>query len=204
MKNIPGVLLAASLFATLPAVAAQSALLSYAGCPLGGNLTAVAINPRSAGAPPTRAIDAVAGKQAVSVGEGVRVMLAFPESDPFVNLKIERSVPGRYAADKQLVLDQLQAMARRKRGEAGVVERSADKGIEIAALNNPRLEGGIVSMYTLFDDRQEIIATAYLLNNQRRAFQTYEEYQGLRDRFIGDFTSCMALLRGSGAPASAP
>jgi hypothetical protein len=194
MKKILGALLVASLFHAAPAMAAQSALLSYAGCPLGGNLRAVSINPRTAGAPPERSADSDSAKQAVSVADGVRVMLAFPESDPFVNLKIERSVPGHYAADKQIILDQLESMARRKRGAAGKVERSMDRGIDIAALNNSTLEGGIVSMVTLFDERQEIIATAYLLNNRRRAFQTFEEYQGLRDRFIGDLTSCMALL----------
>ena len=197
MKKVFGALLAASLLHAAPAVAAQSALLSYAGCPLGGNLTAVSINPRTAGAPPTRTVDADTSKQAVSVADGLRVMLAFPDTDPFVNLKVERSVPGHYAADKQLILDQLHTMAKRKPGAAGAVERSVDKGIDIAALNNPRLDGGgVVSMYTLFDDRQEVIATAYLLNQKRRAFQSYEEYRGLRDRFIGDLTTCMAMLRG--------
>lgn len=196
MKKILAALLAASQFHAAPAGAAQSALLSYAGCPLRGNLVAVAINPRTADSPPTRRVDTESGRQAVSVVDGLRVILAFPDTDPFVNLKIERPVPGHYAADKQMILDQLHTMARRKRGGAGVVERSEDRGIEIAALNNSTLDGGIVSMYTLFDDRQEVVATAYLLNNKRRAFQTYEEYQGLRDRFIGDLATCMAMLRG--------
>ena len=176
-------------------MAAPSALLSYAGCPLGGNLAAVSINPRTTTAPPERTVATETGTAAVSVAEGYRVVLAFPDTDAFVNLKIERSVPGHYAADKQIVLDQLQSIAKRKAGGGGAVERSQDKGIDIAALNNSTLAGGIVSVYQLFDDEQEVIATAYLLNNQRRAFQTYEQYQGLRDRFVGDLASCMALLR---------
>jgi len=196
MKKLLGALLVALLFHGAPAAAAQSALLAYAGCPLGGNLTAVAIHGRTADSPPARTIDTDTGKQSVSVGEGYRVMLAFPNTDPFVNLKIERSVPGHYAADKQIILDQLQSMARRRPGGAGTVERSVDKGIDIAALHNSTLDGGGLSMVTLFDDQQEVIATAYLLNQKRRAFQTFEEYQVLRDRFIGDLTSCMALLRG--------
>ena len=199
MKKILGALLLASLFHGAPAAAAQSALLAYAGCPLGGNLTAATIHGRTAGSPPTRTVDTGTGKQSVSVGEGYRVMLAFPDTDPFVNLKIERSVPGHYAADKQIILDQLQFLAGRSKPEGAVtVERSVDKGIDIAALkalNDSRLEGGVVSMVTLFDDEQEVIATAYLLNQKRRAFQTLEEYKSLRDRFIDDLTSCMALLR---------
>jgi len=195
MKNILGTLLVASLLHAAPAGAAQSKLLSYAGCPLGGNLAAVAINPRTADSVPARTVDTDKGRQSVSVGEGLRVMLAFPDTDPFVNLKIERSVPGHYAQDKQVILDQLQFIGKRGPGGAAAVERSVDKGIDIAALNNPTLAGGVVSVYHLFDDEQEVVATAYLLNQKRRAFQTFEEYKGLRDRLIGDLTSCMTLLR---------
>ena len=203
MKKILGALLVASLYHAVPAVAAPSALLSYAGCPLGGNLTAVAIHPRTAGAPPARMVGSGSARQDVSVADGYRVMLAFPDTDAFVNLKIERSVPGHYAQDKQAVLDQMQAIGKRGPGGADALARSVDRGIDIAALNNPTLAGGIVSVYSLFDERQEVIATAYLLNQKRRAFQSYEEYQGLRDRFIGDLAGCMAALRGSGVSAPA-
>jgi hypothetical protein len=204
MKRIPGAVLLASLIHVLPATAAAGALVAYTRCPLDGKLAAVSVDHRTAGSPPRRTIVMETGQRTVSVEDGYRVMLAFPDTDPFVNLKIERSVPGQYAADKQIILDQMQAMARRVPANADGLERSLDKGIDVAALNNRTLAGGVTSMYTLFDDEQEVIATAYLLNQkpERRAFQTFDEYKVLRDRFIGDFTSCMAALRRTGAPVS--
>jgi hypothetical protein len=127
-------------------------------------------------------------------------MLAFPATDPLVNLKVERSVAGQYAADRQVILDQMNAMARRGPANGRGVERRTEQGVEIVALHNPSLAGGIPGMVTLFDDAQEVILTAYLLTQKRRAFQNFEEYQTLRDRFVGDLAACMAGLRNRAAP----
>ncbi|MDB5748385.1 MAG: hypothetical protein JWP72_3233 [Massilia sp.] len=84
------------------------------------------------------------------------------------------------------------------------IEHHTGNGIDIAALNNNSLAGGVIGFYTLFDDRQEVIATAYLLNHdpKRRAFQTFDEYKALRDGFVRDFTSCMAAMNHVDKPAS--
>lgn len=204
MKKIPGAVLLASLFHLLPATASAGALVAYTQCPLDGKLAAVSVDHRTAGSPPRRAIVTETGQQTVSVADGYRVMLAFPDTDPFVNLKIEQSVAGQYAADKKIILEQMESIARRVPANAGAVERRLDQGIDIAALNNRALAGGVTSMVTLFDDEREVIATAYVLNQKpaRRAFQTFEEYVTLRDRFIGNLTSCMAAIHDAAVPVS--
>lgn len=203
MQQLLGVLLLAPLL-HIPAAAAaaqQSALAAYTQCPLSANLKATSIL-RGAVMPRERKVDTGAGQRTISVADGYKAMFAFPDTADFVNLKVERSVAGRYAADKQAVLDQMQQMVKRAPAGSGTgIERSNADGIDIAAINNTALVNGVISFYTLFDDKQEVIATAYLLNQdpKRRAFQSFEQYKTLRDGFVRDFTACMAAI--NSAPA---
>lgn len=144
-----------------------------------------------------RPVETAAGEQRVSVADGYRVMLAFPNADPFVNLKIEVSMPGRYATDKQTILEQMQHVADTVRPMPAKLERSVREGIDIAGLNRPGIEGGALSFYTFFDDKEGIIASAYILNQlpERRAFQDVTQYRVLRDAFIEEYTACMSKNR---------
>ncbi|MET0859229.1 MAG: hypothetical protein ABWY27_20950, partial [Telluria sp.] len=68
-------------------------------------------------------------------------------------------------------------------------------GVEIMALNNPTLNGGgVISIYTLISEKNNVIATAYLLDQKpaQRKFQTYEQYQAMRDEFVYALALCMA------------
>lgn len=60
--------------------------------------------------------------------------------------------------------------------------------------NPPALGGGPIGTYVLFDDSRRMIVTVYFLNQRpgRRRFKTIEEYRTLRDRFLDDYTTCMA------------
>lgn len=195
MKNVLRALLLAPLLHLAPALA-NHALSAHATCPATGDLTVVSTTIRPG--PWMRKVDTDTGKQEVSVAMGVRMILAFPGTDPFVNLKLERSVAGRYAADKAAILAHMQAIARRAPPESGDFTRRVDQGIEVVALDNRTLTPGIVSMVVLFDDRHGVVATAYLMNPkpQRRAFQTIGEYVSLRNRLVADQTTCMASIGG--------
>lgn len=201
MKNILRALVLAPLFHLLPALAASSEPLPHAACPLQGGLKPVSVV--AAPGPWTRTVDTDVGKQEVSVALGTRIMLAFPDSDPFVNLKVERSVAGRYAADKAAILAQLRTIEGRAPAGAGESRRGTEQGIEIVTLLDRRLRPGAIDMVVWFDDASGVVVTAYLLNQkpERRAFQSFEEYAVLRERFIGDVTTCMAAIRDAGAPA---
>jgi hypothetical protein len=174
-----------------------SQLLPYTQCKFNGGLAPLSVE-RAPDLPMARPVETPSGTKRVSVVDGYRVMLAFPNTDPFVNLKIEVSVPGQYAADKKVVLEQMDGMAASARGVKMSVERSSVDGVEIAALNNPSLAGSGISLYSLFDARRDMIVTAYILNQKadRRAFQDMDEYRKLRDAFIRDLTACMARSRG--------
>ena len=66
-------------------------------------------------------------------------------------------------------------------------------GFEAHGLDRERLEGGVLGVYLLFDDPAHSVTTIYLLNQepQDRKFQTIEEYQSLRDRFLRSYTACI-------------
>lgn len=195
MKRLLRPLLLVPLLSIGPARAADPGLAAYTRCPREGQLTAVAVDHASGLATP-RTVETAAGSRAVSVADGYRVMLAFPATRPFVNLKVERSVAGQYAADKQTVIDQMQFLADGVPSHTVALTRRVQDGIDVAAIDNPSLTAGVISFYTLFDDAHGVIATAYLLNQapEQRAFKTLAEYATLRDRFVQDFTACMARL----------
>ena len=64
------------------------------------------------------------------------------------------------------------------------------------ALNNLTLTGDVISLYTLISEKNNVIATAYLLNQKpaERKFKNFEQYQALRDDFIHSLAVCMAAL----------
>lgn len=197
MKRLLCPLLLTLSFSVAPARAADTGLAAYTRCPFEGQLAAVAVD-RAAGVATPRTVETASGGRPVSVADGYRVMLAFPATRPFVNLKVERSVAGQYAADKQTVIDQMQYMADRTPAHTIALTRRMQDGIDVAALDNPALTAAVIGFYTLFDDAHGIIATAYLLNQapEQRAFKTLDEYGVMRDRFVRNMTACMARLGG--------
>lgn len=144
-----------------------------------------------------RQVQTSSGPMQVSVADGYRLMLAFPETAPFVNLKLERSQPGKLAADRTAILAQMTSFAATPGATVAPFKVIERHGVEIMALNNPTLNGGgVISIYTLISEKDNVIATAYLLNQKagQRTFQTYEQYQTMRDDFIYALALCMAEM----------
>lgn len=175
---------------------AADPLRPLANCPFGPSLQAISVD-RAPSTMTARSVQTSTGPMQVSVAEGYRMMLAFPDTQPFVNLKLERSLPGRLAADRTAILAQMTSFAATPGATVApfkVIERN---GIEIMALNNPTLDGGgVISIYTLISEKSNVIATAYLLDQKpaQRKFKDYEQYQALRDEFIFALAVCMAEL----------
>jgi hypothetical protein len=164
-------------------------------CSFGKDLQAQSVNRWPAGVA-ARAVQTSTGPMKVSVADGYRMLLAYPDTAPFVNLKLERSLPGKLGADRTAILAQMTSFAATPGAPVApfkVVERN---GIEIMALNSPALSGGVISIYTLISEKNNVIATAYLLNQKpaERKFKNFEQYQALRDDFIYSLAVCMAEL----------
>lgn len=145
----------------------------------------------------TRSVKLATGEGQVSTADGYRLMLFRKSNLPFVNLKIERSAEGRFAADRETIVVQMQQMsANSKPPNLVPLETDTRQGVEVLGLNNPNImqSSGVISLYTLLHAASGTVATAYLLNQpaDKREFATDAQYQALRDQFIAALASCMA------------
>lgn len=145
----------------------------------------------------TRTIEMAAGPAHVSTADGYRLMIFRQSKSPLVNLKIERSADGQFAADRATIIAQMEEIAGNVQPAHHMqVETSTRDGIAIAAINNPSIDRspGIISMVTLFDAASNTIATAYMLNQRPplREFANDADYVVLRERFIDALSACLA------------
>ena len=145
----------------------------------------------------TRSVKLATGEGQVSTADGYRLMLFRNSSLPFVNLKIERSAAGRFAADRETIVAQMQQMAANsKPPQLVLLETDTRQGVEVLGLNNASIAQaqGIISLYSLLHAASGTVATAYLLNQPAdpRDFATDAQYQALRDQFLASLVSCMA------------
>lgn len=141
-------------------------------------------------------IDAAQGQVPVSPADGYRVMLYRKSSAPLVTLRIERSIAGKFDADRAAIVQQMNLIHTSSKGPRQMaIERSTQDGIEVAGMNHPAIgTPGVISLYQLFDAPTGTIATASLLSQAPavREFKTQAEYNVLRDRFISTLSACMA------------
>ena len=195
MSSLVRVVFAAVVLCGPGAASARAAdpLRPLTRCTFGKDLQAQSVR-RWTDPTPWRAVQTSTGPMQVSVADGYRMLLAFPDTAPFVNLKIERSLPGRLAADRTAILAQMTSFAATPGATVAPFRAVERNGVEILALNNTTLNGGVISIYTLISEKTNVIATAYLLNQKpsERKFKTYEQYRALRDDFIFALAVCMA------------
>jgi hypothetical protein len=175
--------------------APQDVLRPLTTCAFGDQLQAARVEHRSP-APPWRSVQTATGPLQVSVADGYRMLLGYPDSAPFVNLKLERSQPGMLARDRDAILAQMRNFAALPGAAVAPLQVVARNGIEIMALNGHKLDGDVVGIYTLISAKHDVVATAYLLNAEpaRRKFKTVPQYRAARDDFIFALALCMAEL----------
>jgi len=148
---------------------------------------------------------AVGGKtQRVSVLDGYRVLYGFEDvAAAFANVKVERSDPGAYAADKDTLIRMQQTMPST---DKVAYRHLVLNGIETHGVDKPELDvGGIVGSYVVFLDADQAVVSLYFVNDRKAATKISDirAYQLVRDRFLDDLTRCFSA-GGGNAPASGP
>jgi hypothetical protein len=134
------------------------------------------------------------GEKQISLADGYRVMVAYPKTDFFANIKAEKSNPAKYAADKQIAIEGLKwAITTSKEMESQEPTRLSYNGYEGYASNRKSLVGNTLGISVLFSDADHHIVTIYFLNQnpKKRKFQTIEEWRTLRDNFLKRYTACV-------------
>jgi hypothetical protein len=143
--------------------------------------------------PKIRGVDTADGYKRILMIDGYRLLLAYPETRYFANLKVEKSDASLYANDKQAIIESLKLIHSQGHNVDRNIENKNLKSFDLYGLDNPVIEiDGPIGMYLLFKDSEQIVITIYFLNQNPnfRKFQNYEEYQQLRDKFLNEFTEC--------------
>jgi hypothetical protein len=168
-------------------------LRAYTSCFFPDGLQILSVDPLDADVT-SRAVDTADGSQTIDLVAGKRVMLAYPFTDFFANVKAEELPEDRYPALKAALLANLAYLESQPGGPEDARSLPANlHGFEVHGNNRSKLEGSVLGMYLLFDDPAHVATTIYFLNQEswRRSFQTMEDYARLRDQFLTTYTGCV-------------
>lgn len=143
----------------------------------------------------SRAAKTAAGEKEVTRIDSYRILVAYPGTDSFANIRPEKSRSDAYAQDKQNVIDELKYLiSTGKEMETPEPIRAIYNGFESYGLNRRILEvGSTVGIYVLFHDADQTITTFYFFNAKpkKRKFQTIEEWRTLKENFLNNYTCCI-------------
>jgi len=173
---------------------ASNGLEPYTKCEFGAGLVAVSVDRLPGTGVRHRSVVTAEGERRVSMMDGYRVLLAYPGTEYFANVKVERSAPDEYVSDRGVIVAGLEHLAATGGPAKGTVEHRHLRGFDMVCLNNSTINvPGPISMYVLFNDSTQTVVTVYFLNQraEQRRFQTFEEYAALRDAFLEDYTKCI-------------
>jgi hypothetical protein len=152
-----------------------------------------------------RTINTTQGPKIIQMLAGRRIMFAYGVGgDFFANVKPELLPADTWAVEKRDLLDELAAMVT---SEHDILPNKnlpdTMHGLEVHGLDRTELKGGTLGIYLLFDNTRHIATSVYLLNQQplTRRFQTIEQYNDLRARFLATYTGCISQNQSLQAPA---
>lgn len=142
----------------------------------------------------TSDVETAQGVQHIDLVAGDRVLFSYPFTDFFANAKVEELPPDTYAQEKQALLGNLHYLEEQPGGPAPARALPADlHGFEVHGNNRQKLESSAIGMYLIFDNSAHVVTSILFLNQEswRRKFQTMDEYERLRDRFLTTYTGCV-------------
>lgn len=184
-------------------------------------LRLVALEPRCDDCAPWRELEfydnrnsAPVRREKVSVQAGYHALYAYPGCDPFADVRVEQSAPGRFGADRHAVARALRhefarrreririgvaagdpkLIARLERLKAGGVDyvewtagRSGGVDYLLSSVND--LGAATLGQLQIFVPRHEVIVTVTFPANKDRPFETLEQFVRLRDEFIASYAA---------------
>lgn len=174
-------------------VSRDDSLKPYTSCQFDDGLKVVQTD-RLPNGTTSRTVSTLNGEKKISLVDGYRVMVAYPKTDFFANIKAEKSNPADYDKDKEAAIENLKwGIANGKEMESQEPVKVSYNGFEGYALNRKSLIGNTLGITVLFSDANQHIITIYFLNQnpKKLKFQTIEEWRTLRDNFLNRYTSCV-------------
>jgi hypothetical protein len=111
-----------------------------------------------------------------------------PGHAPFVNLKLERSAPGKFADDMRAIKAHMEGIVRHP------LALDDKDGVTALLAENASIEGRpVIGMASVFHAPSQVIATAYFLNAkpEQRAFGDQAQYAAMRAEFLQGLEDCL-------------
>ncbi len=166
----------------------------YTHCKFSDDLALVETTPLAKGIE-GRTVKTIMGSKRVPLAGGVRLMYAYPNTEPLANVKVEQIPADDYEQAKQdLIANFEQILTADDSSSRNYALKPQMNALEIYGLDRKKLEGGVLGIYLFFVDRTHTATTIYFLNQDPgvRKFDTLDEYATLRDRFLATYTGCAA------------
>ena len=150
-----------------------------------------------------REVTTAKGTERVSVIDGYRVMFAYSDLlYYFANVKIEQSDPARYLEDKEKAINELKYFSSVQQATGMIfTDKVMLNGFEHYGIDRDKIDvGGQVGIHVLFYDRDQLIITIYILNQDdrnifrqfgKRRFRNIDEYRTLKDDFLNRYSECL-------------
>ena len=190
LAGVPGAAVAQGTGQSAPI---PKALVPYTTCAFPDGLRVVEATPLATGVA-SRPVQTASGTQSVELEAGEQVTFGYPLTDLFANAKVELLPADRYPEMKRILLANLAFLESERNGPT--TARALPTGLhgfDVHGNDLRKLEGSMLGMYVLFDDKTHVATTVYFLNQQawHRKFQTMDQYARLRDSFLKAYTGCV-------------
>ncbi len=169
------------------------ALVPYTSCVFPDGLRVTQTSSLGQG-PMVRPVPTADGTHNIDLEAGEQVVFSYPLMDAFANAKVELLPADKYAALKQTLIDNVHFLEHERGGPTPALALPVGlHGFEVHGNDVRKLEGNMLGMYVMFDDKAHVATTIFFLNQQAwaRKFQTMDEYGRLRDKFLRTYTGCV-------------
>jgi hypothetical protein len=170
-------------------------LVPYTTCSFPDGLRVVGTEPLATGVA-SRPVETANGTHSIEMEAAEQVTFGYPLTDLFANAKVELLPAARYPEMKRILLANLAFLESERNGPTPARALPVGlHGFEVHGSDLRKLEGKMLGMYVLFDDKMHVATTVYFLNQQawQRKFQTMDEYGRLRDSFLKGYTGCVRV-----------
>ncbi len=137
-----------------------------------------------------RFVDTPVGQARVSVVDGFRLLLGDSKGVLSINLKVEESEASAAPKDREVI----EAQMRKLSVPSAPLTVSSLGQVEMLGLTQPDLKGnGPLAFYTLFNPSQRLVASAYLLNGDKRQrlYATYEQFLTGKEAALATIAGCL-------------
>ena len=170
-------------------------LVPYTTCSFPDGLRVVGTEPLATGVA-SRPVQTANGTESIKMEAAEQVTFGYPLTDLFANAKVELLPAARYPEMKRILLANLTFLESERNGPTPARALPVGlHGFEVHGNDLRKIEGSMLGMYVLFDDKAHVATTVYFLNQQawQRKFQTMGEYGRLRDSFLRTYTGCVRV-----------